>query len=273
MSTPSVGISRLAGRPTVVPRSRTSCRRSPGRARRDGLRADRAGTGVSPRGRRTSGAGEYLARFADQSAAIERASPVRARTPRRRSTSRPRSCPRRPSPMPRRFRRNRRWKVRQPSTSPRRTRRRRWPRPRLYEPHPAARAGDAVEGPLFRRLRAARRDRPRRHGGRLQGPAGQPQPARRPEDDPGRQLADKTESGASAWRPRPPPASITRHRADPRGRRARGQHYFSMDFVEGGSLSQKSRRAAAASPGGRADSAEWPRPSSTPTSGASSTAT
>ena len=54
-------------------------------------------------------------------------------------------------------------------------------------------------------------DRPRRHGRRLPGPAGQPQPRRRPEDDPGRAagLARPTSSG-SAPRPRRRPTSTTR---------------------------------------------------------------
>src|SRR5262245_31246743 len=38
------------------------------------------------------------------------------------------------------------------------------------------------------RLRAARRGRPRRDGHRLPGPAAEPEPRRRPEDDPGRGL-------------------------------------------------------------------------------------
>ena len=67
-----------------------------------------------------------------------------------------------------------------------------------------------------------RGDRPRRHGRRLPGPAGQPQPPRRPEDDPGRpaRLRRPTCSGSARGRggrqPRPPA-----HRADLRGRRAR----------------------------------------------------
>ena len=60
--------------------------------------------------------------------------------------------------------------------------------------------------PDDRRLRAAPRPGPGRHGRRLQGPAGQPQPDRRPEDDPGR---------ASS----PPRPSVRRFQQRGRGRR------------------------------------------------------
>ena len=45
--------------------------------------------------------------------------------------------------------------------------------------------------------------------GRLQGPAGQPQPARRPEDDPGRVRPPTTSCGGSRTRPRRSPCSTT----------------------------------------------------------------
>ena len=53
-----------------------------------------------------------------------------------------------------------------------------------------------------------------------------------------------------------------------------GRPYFTMEFVEGGSLAQKSGGPAAAGPqGGRAGRRRWPRPSTPPTRAASSTAT
>ena len=68
-----------------------------------------------------------------------------------------------------------------------------------------------------------RGDRPRRHGRRLQGPAGEPQPAGRPQDDPRRparrrgRRAALPHRGRGRRQPRP-----SQHRADLRGRRARG---------------------------------------------------
>ena len=77
--------------------------------------------------------------------------------------------------------------------------------------------------PLLRRLRDPGRDRPRRHGRRLPGPADQPEPPRRPQDDPGRPARRRRRtSGASTARPRRPPTSTIPHRAHLRGRRARG---------------------------------------------------
>ena len=54
-------------------------------------------------------------------------------------------------------------------------------------------------------------DRPRRHGRRLPGPAGQPQPPRRPQDDPRRRRwPARTTCGGSRSRPRRSPSSTTR---------------------------------------------------------------
>ncbi len=77
--------------------------------------------------------------------------------------------------------------------------------------------------PPLRRLRAAGGDRAGRHGGRLQGPAEEPEAARRAQDDPLRpvRLADRAAAvpprGRAGGQPRPPA-----HRADLRGRRAPG---------------------------------------------------
>ena len=53
-----------------------------------------------------------------------------------------------------------------------------------------------------------------------------------------------------------------------------GRPYFTMEFVEGGSLAEQARRhAAAGPPGGRAAWRRWPRPSRPRTEAGSSTAT
>ncbi len=80
-----------------------------------------------------------------------------------------------------------------------------------------------ADDPLFRRLRTAGGDRPRRHGRRLQGPANQPEPDRRPEDDPGGPARFRGRGAAlppgsgSGRQPR-----SSQHRADPRSRRVPG---------------------------------------------------
>ena len=100
----------------------------------------------------------------------------------------------------------------------------------------------AADHPLLRRLRAAGRDRPRRDGDRLQGPAGVAQPAGRAQDDPRRQL--RLEPGRPAvprrgrvgGEPRP-----SAHRADLRGRRARGPAIL-LDEVRRGDLAGEASR-------------------------------
>ena len=74
--------------------------------------------------------------------------------------------------------------------------------------------GEPAPGTLVRYFgdyELLRRARPRRHGGRLQGPAGQPEPAGRPQDDPvGRRWPPTTSCGGSRTRPRRSPCSTTR---------------------------------------------------------------
>ena len=139
-------------------------------------------------------------------------------------------------------------------------------------PEPAARPPAARRHhPLLRRLRAARRGRPRRHGRRLQGPAGHAQPHRRPQDDPRRpaRLARPT-SAASAPRPRPPPASTT-PASSPSTRSASTRASTTSAWASSRATSladEAGRRAAGAPQAARAGRGRWPRPSSTPTSAA-----
>ena len=84
--------------------------------------------------------------------------------------------------------------------------------------------GPGTPGPVHRRLRVGKGARSGGDGGRLRGPANQPQPAGRPEDDPRRRVRRRRpapavpERGRGGRLPRPPG-----HRADLRGRRARRQ--------------------------------------------------
>ena len=129
--------------------------------------------------------------------------------------------------------------------------------------------------PLLRRLRAAEGAGRGRHGGRLQGPPGQPQPARRPEDDPGRPVRRRRRGPPVPERGRGRrPARPPRHRADLRGRRARGPALLQHEADRGREprrAAEGLRRRSAAR--GRGWWRRRPRRSTTPTSGASSTAT
>ena len=141
-------------------------------------------------------------------------------------------------------------------------------------PHDARRDASA----LLRRLRAAPGAGPRRHGRRLQGPAAQPQPPGRPEDDPRRPSSPRDDE-------RPPvpergrgrrPASTTRTSCrSTRSASTTASHYFSMKLIEGGSLDRAARRLRAPTPEAAARLVADGRRGrcTTPTSAASSTAT
>ena len=114
------------------------------------------------------------------------------------------------------------------------------------------------------RLRGAGGARPRRHGRRLPGPAPAPQPPRRPEDAPGRRLRPAGGAGAvPCARPRRWPACAT-----PTSCRSTtsatldGRPYFTMEFVEGGSLAEKLAGVPQPARAGRgAGGDRWPTPS------------
>ena len=102
-------------------------------------------------------------------------------------------------------------------------------------------------GPLLRRLRDPPRPRPRRHGGRLQGAAAEPEPVRGAEDARARGPGPATTTcGGSATRPRPSPRSTTRTSC--RSTRSAALHdrrYFTMKLVEGRSLADRLAAGAA----------------------------
>ena len=145
-------------------------------------------------------------------------------------------------------------------------------RPPAAEPAP-----DLPARPLLRRLRAARGDRPRRHGRRLQGPAGQPQPRRRPEDDPGRAVRRRPRDVAAVprRRPRRRPASTTRTSCpSTRSASTTGSTYFTHEAGRR-AAAWPTRPAGSGRPAARPPAAGRPSPgrSTTPTSAASCTAT
>ena len=85
------------------------------------------------------------------------------------------------------------------------------------------------------------RNRPGRHGRGLQGAAKGPGPHRGREDDPGHA------PGLAGTHPPLPgrglgrrPLAARQHHADPRRRPHHGQHYFTMEYVEGESLAHGS---------------------------------
>ena len=115
-------------------------------------------------------------------------------------------------------------------------------------PHQSA----ALPHPLLRRLRDHPRDCPRRHGRRLPGPAGQPQSARRPEDDPRRAARQRDRRQALLHRGRGggQPRS-SRHRADLRGRPARGPALFLDGLRRGAKPRPTPGRGTASAPRSR----------------------
>ena len=127
------------------------------------------------------------------------------------------------------------------------------------------------------RLRGGGRARPRRHGRRLPGPAPAAQPRRRPEDDPGRALRRPGRSWrGSGARPRRWPACGTRTSCrSTTSATYDGRPYFTMEFVEGGSLAEQlAGTPLPAARGGRAGGARWPAPIARgPPAAGSSTAT
>ena len=148
-----------------------------------------------------------------------------------------------------------------PSTGHPRRRRARGPADRRAAAHP--------------RLRGAGGAGARRDGRRLQGAAPAAQPPRRPEDAPGRPLRPAGGAGAlparggGGGRPAPP-----EHRAGLRRRRPGRPAVLHHGVRRGRQPRPEARRhAAAGPPGGRAAGARWPRPSTSRTAAASSTAT
>ena len=89
-------------------------------------------------------------------------------------------------------------------------------------------------------------------------PGSQARPRRRPQDDPGRRRTPARRTWpASGPRPRRSPAAAPQHRADLRGRRARRLPYFSLEFVDGGSLAAED---STAQPLPAREAAGWSRP-------------
>ena len=139
----------------------------------------------------------------------------------------------------------------------------------------ASAAAPAPVSAHVRRLRPAGRDRPRRHGRRLQGLAAQPATHRRPQDDPARRVRHAGGPGPLPDRgPRRRPSRSPQHRGRLRRRRVRRPAVFHHAAGRGPDPRRPAGRRAdeAARRGRRA----WPSsagPSTTPTNTASSTAT
>ncbi len=138
---------------------------------------------------------------------------------------------------------------------------------------PAAPEGDHD----FARLRAAGRDRARRDGRRLPGPAAEPEPPGRPQGDP-RTAPSATEDDVRRFRNEAEAVANLdhpAHRADLRGRRAStAASFFSMKLIEGASLAERLPEYQRPTPRRRpADGDRRRARSTTPTSEASCTAT
>jgi DNA-directed RNA polymerase specialized sigma24 family protein len=119
---------------------------------------------------------------------------------------------------------------------------------------------------LLRRLRGDRGDRPRRHGRRLQGPAKEPGPGRRPQGAPGRPAGGRRRRdplpgrGRGRRQPRPPA-----HRPHLRGRQPRGARLPHHEVRRGGQPGParrplRPRPARGRPPGGRRGLRRPPRP-------------
>ena len=99
----------------------------------------------------------------------------------------------------------------------------------------------AGNGALHWGLRTAGRAGPGRHGRGLQGPAGEPQPPGRPQDDPGRRPCRRGATWrGSAPRPRPSPACSTPTSSrSTRSASTRASRSSPLEFCAGGSLDRK----------------------------------
>ena len=127
-----------------------------------------------------------------------------------------------------------------------------------------------------RGLRDPGRAGPRRHGRRLQGPAGRAQPAGGPQDDPGRRPRRRGATWpASGPRPRRSPACSTPTSCrSTRSASTTACPSSRWSSCAGGSLDQKlDGTPLPPQAGGRRWSRRWPGPCTRPTSRASSTAT
>ena len=126
-----------------------------------------------------------------------------------------------------------------------------------------------------RRLRDPGRAGPRRHGRRLQGPAGQLEPPVRPEDDPGRRPRRRPKPSplpgrGGGRRPLQHPNIVQIHQIGEDD----GLPFFELEYVPGGSLDRQLDGTPLAGPAARPTGrGAGPRRRRGPPAGASSTAT